>query len=61
MSLTLKDETVEKLKIKWRILNISNGRIIKNVLDSGINLEIKMKFSDGVFNYFYVDLPNNVA
>ena len=61
MSLTLKDETIEKLKIKWRILNTPNGQIIKNLLDSDIKLEIKMKFSDGVFYYFYIDLPNNVA
>lgn len=57
MSFILKNEKVEKLEIKWRVLNTQNGAVLKNLLDHDINLDIKMRFKENTFFYFYVDVP----
>jgi hypothetical protein len=57
MSFILKSDKIEKLEIKWRVLNTQNGEILKNLLDSDINLDIKMRFKENTFFYFYVDVP----
>lgn len=57
MSFILKNDKVEKLEIKWRVLNTQNGAVLKNLLDHDLNLDIKMRFKENTFFYFYVDVP----
>ena len=57
MSFILKNDKIKKLEIKWRVLNTQNGQVLKNILDSNIEVDIKMRFKENDFFYFYVDIP----
>jgi len=63
ISMIIKDDFVEELEIEWRPLQTELGRTIIDILDSGLKIELSMKFNDsGQFVYFYVNENwNNVA
>ena len=63
MSFILSGDKIDKLEIKWRILNTKNGEILRNIIESDIKIDIKMRFKEDTFFYFYVDIPelDNVA
>lgn len=63
ISMIIKDDFVEELEIEWRPLQTELGRTIVDILDSGLKIELSMKFNDsGQFVYFYVNENwNNVA
>lgn len=58
MSFILSGDKIDKLEIKWRVLNTKNGEILKNIIESDIKIDIKMRFKEDVFFYFYIDVPN---
>ena len=57
MSFILSGDKIDKLEIKWRILNTKNGEILRNIIESDIKIDIKMRFKEDKFFYFYVDVP----
>jgi hypothetical protein len=57
MSFILNGDKIDKLEIKWRVLNTQNGEVLKNLIDSNIDINIKMRFKENDFFYFYVDIP----
>jgi len=57
MSFILSGEKIDKLEIKWRILNTKNGEELRNIIESDIKIDIKMRFKEDTFFYFYVDVP----
>ena len=57
MSFILSGDKIDKLEIKWRVLNTQNGEVLKNLIDSNIDINIKMRFKENNFFYFYVDIP----
>ena len=57
MSFILNGDKIDKLEIKWRVLNTQNGEVLKNLIDSNIDINIKMRFKENNFFYFYVDIP----
>jgi hypothetical protein len=57
MSFILNGDKIDKLEIKWRVLNTQNGEVLKNLIDSNIDIKIKMRFKENNFFYFYVDIP----
>lgn len=57
MSFILNGDKIDKLEIKWRALNTQNGEVLKNIIDSNIDINIKMRFKENNFFYFYVDVP----
>lgn len=58
MSFILSGDKIDKLEIKWRVLNTKNGEILRNIIESDIKIDIKMRFKEDVFFYFYIDIPN---
>ena len=58
MSFILSGDKIDKLEIKWRVLNTKNGEMLRNIMDSDIEIDIKMRFKEDVFFYFYIDVPN---
>lgn len=56
MSFILSGEKIDKLEIKWRVLNTKNGEMLRNIMDSNIEIDIKMRFKEDTFFYFYVDV-----
>lgn len=58
MSFILSGDKIDKLEIKWRVLNTKNGEILRNIIESDIKIDIKMRFKEDVFFYFYIDVPN---
>ena len=57
MSFILSGDKIDKLEIKWRVLNTKNGEILRNIIESDIKIDIKMRFKEDMFFYFYVDVP----
>ena len=58
MSFILSGDKIDKLEIKWRVLNTKNGEMLRNIMDSDIEIDIKMRFKEDFFFYFYIDVPN---
>jgi hypothetical protein len=58
MSFILSGDKIDKLEIKWRVLNTKNGEILRNIIESDIKIDINMRFKEDVFFYFYIDVPN---
>jgi hypothetical protein len=69
MSFIIKNECVQELEIIWRPCSIgktvttSLGRTLIGLIEAGFYIDIKMKFLNDEFIYFYadVDTPKNVA
>jgi hypothetical protein len=63
MSFIIKNECVQELEIIWRPLTTSLGRTLIGLIEAGFYIDIKMKFLNDEFIYFYadVDTPKNVA
>ena len=63
MSFIIKNECVQDLEIIWRPLTTSLGRTLIGLIEAGFYIDIKMKFLNDEFIYFYVvpDTPKNVA
>jgi hypothetical protein len=63
MSFIIKNECVQELEIIWRPLTTSLGRTLIGLIEAGFYIDIKMKFLNDEFIYFYADAdtPKNVA
>ena len=63
MSFIIKNECVQDLEIVWRPLTTSLGRTLIGLIEAGFYIDIKMKFLNDEFIYFYadVDTPKNVS
>jgi hypothetical protein len=61
ISMIIKDDFIEELEIEWRPLQTELGRTIIGLLDSGIQLEISMAFTEDQFSHFYIKDEDNAA
>lgn len=61
MHFTLNSNDIEKLTLGIKPLNTENGKILKSIIESDINLEIYQCISDDELKYFYIQPTEQAA
>jgi hypothetical protein len=52
-------DKIEKLEVDCKILNTPDGKLVKNLIDSGVDLVLKQKFTSYLsFAKFYLTYPS---
>jgi hypothetical protein len=60
MTFILNGNKIEKLTLKTRILTTDPGKVVKSIVDTGIEIKISQFISGKILN-FIIQTPKNVA
>jgi hypothetical protein len=61
MSFILKENKIEKLTLRCRLLETPMGKVVKNIMENSMDIDLKPHIIDNKVVYFYVDTYGNAA
>lgn len=61
MSFILKENKIEKLTLRCRLLETSMGKVVKELMENSMNIDLKPHIIDDKVVYFYVDTYETAA
>lgn len=61
MHFTINKLNVEKIILKIQILTTENGKVLKSLIDSNVDINIRQFISNNKVQFFYIDVIRNVA
>jgi hypothetical protein len=61
MSFILKENKVEKLTLRCKVLSTPMGKVVKELMENSMDIDLKLHIIDNKVVYFYVDTYENAA
>jgi len=61
MSFILKENKVEKLTLRCKVLETPMGKVVKELMENSMDIDLKLHIIDNKVVYFYVDTYENAA
>ena len=61
MSFILKENKVEKLTLRCKVLETPMGKVVKELMENSMDIDLKPHIIDNKVVYFYVDTYGNAA
>jgi len=61
MSFILKENKVQRLTLRCKVLSTPMGKVVKELMENSINIDLKPHIIDNKVVYFYVDTYENAA
>lgn len=61
MSFILKGDKIDRLILRCRVLETPMGKIVRELMEHSIQIDLKPNILDGKVTYFYVDTKENTA
>jgi hypothetical protein len=61
MSFILKENKVQRLTLRCKVLSTPMGKVVKELMENSMDIDLKLHIIDNKVVYFYVDTYENAA